>query len=133
SSHVKAGETVFFNEPMSGADAVVYYKAYNGKWSELGKWGVLNVQIAKPLIVQSGKKSDNNFKVYTQTKDSYIVYTLDGSTPEINEGTNRPAVKNGRLVWSTSTVINVPKGKTIKAIAVRCGLVTSDVMEYSNK
>ena len=125
---------MFFNTPMTGSSAAIYFKAYkDGKWSVVGKWGLLNVKIAKPIIAQSGRPAENNFRVYTQTKDSYIVYTLDGSTPEINEGTNRPTVKNGRLVWSTSTVINVPKGKTIKAIAVRCGLVTSDVMEYSNK
>ena len=132
--HVKAGETIFLNEPMTGTKAAMYFKAYkNGKWSALGKWGVLNVQIAKPLITPSGKASENNFKVYTQTKDSYIIYTLDGSKPSIEEGTQKLKVKNGKIVWGTTATINVPKGKTIKAIAVRCGLVTSDVMEYTNK
>ncbi|MBQ5311613.1 MAG: chitobiase/beta-hexosaminidase C-terminal domain-containing protein [Oscillospiraceae bacterium] len=131
---IKPGSYVFVDSARTGADAALYFKAYrNGKWSELGKWGVLNVQIAKPLAVQSGPKSANQVKVYTQTKDSYIVYTLDGSTPSIYEGTNRPTVRNGTLVWSTSTVITVPKGKTVKAIAVRCGLATSDVMTYTNR
>ena len=132
--HVKAGETIFLDEPMTGNRAAMYFKAYkNGKWSVLGKWGVLNVQIAKPLITPSGKASENNFKVYTQTKDSYIIYTLDGSFPAINEGTQKLTVKNGKIVWGTTAVIKVPKGKTIKAIAVRCGLVTSDVMTYTNR
>ncbi|MBQ5311757.1 MAG: chitobiase/beta-hexosaminidase C-terminal domain-containing protein, partial [Oscillospiraceae bacterium] len=75
----------------------------------------------------------NNFRVYTQTKDSYIVYTLDGSVPTIKEGTSELKVTNGRLVWGTSTIVKVPKGRTIKAIAIRNGLVTSDVMTYKNQ
>ena len=134
SRHVRTGTTVFFNTPMTGADAAIYFKAYkNGRWSPVGKWGLLNVKIDKPIIVQSGAKSANNFKVYTQTKDSYIVYTLDGTVPSIEEGTQKLTVKNGRIVWGTSTVVNIPKGRTIKAIAIRNGLVTSDVMTYSNK
>ena len=134
SKHVKAGTTVFFNTPMTGKDAAIYFKAYkNGKWSVVGKWGLLNVKIDKPIITPSGKASENNFKVYTQTKNSYIIYTLDGSVPSINEGTQKLTVKNGKIVWGTSAVINIPKGKTIKAIAIRNGLVTSDVVTYTNK
>ena len=132
-NHVKSGGTVFLDKPMSGSSAAIYFKAYNGKWSPLGKWGVLNVKIAKPIITQSGAKSANNFKIYTQTKNSYIVYTLDGSTPSINQGSKKLSVRNGRIVWGTSTVVNVPKGRTVKAIAIRNGLVTSDVAVYSNK
>ncbi|MBQ5311192.1 MAG: BspA family leucine-rich repeat surface protein [Oscillospiraceae bacterium] len=133
-NHVKAGESIFLNEPMTGNKAAMYFKAYkSGKWSDLGKWGVLNVQIAKPIIVVSGKVEDNNFRVYTQTKDSYIVYTLDGSDPSIKEGSSELKVTNGRLVWGTSTIVNIPKGRTIKAIAIRNGLVTSEVMEYKNE
>ncbi|MBQ7990439.1 MAG: leucine-rich repeat protein [Oscillospiraceae bacterium] len=132
--HVHAGETIFLDKPMTGNSAAMYFKAYSGgKWSELGKWGVLNVQIAKPLIVQSGMASDNNFRVYTQTKDSYIIYTLDGTTPTVSEGTQKLKVTNGKIIWGTSGIVNVPKGKTIKAIAIRCGLVTSDVMAFTNK
>ncbi|MBQ5311258.1 MAG: hypothetical protein ILP19_04365, partial [Oscillospiraceae bacterium] len=57
----------------------------------------------------------------------------DGSVPSINEGTQKLTVKNGKIVWGTSAVINIPKGKTIKAIAIRNGLVTSDVVTYTNK
>ncbi|MBQ7990306.1 MAG: chitobiase/beta-hexosaminidase C-terminal domain-containing protein, partial [Oscillospiraceae bacterium] len=99
----------------------------------VGKWGLLNVEIAKPIITQSGKASENKFKIYTQTKNSYIVYTLDGSVPSIEEGTQILKVTNGRLVWGTSEVVQVPKGRTIKAIAIRNGLVTSQVLEYTNK
>ncbi|MBR4223280.1 MAG: leucine-rich repeat protein [Oscillospiraceae bacterium] len=128
---VANGGTVFFDTAMAKP---VYFKAYMyGKWSTVSKNGLNNVQIAKPLCVQSGAKSKNDFKVYTQTKDSYIVYTLDGSVPAINEGTQKLTVKNGRIVWGTTAVINIPKGRTIKAIAIRCGLVTSDVMTYTNK
>ncbi|MBR4223937.1 MAG: chitobiase/beta-hexosaminidase C-terminal domain-containing protein [Oscillospiraceae bacterium] len=112
----------------------MYFKAYkNGKWSVLGKWGVLNVQIEKPIITPSGKTEENNFKIYTQTKDSYIVYTLNGTIPAIEEGTQKLTVKNGRIIWGTSGIVNVPKGSTIKAIVIRNGLVTSDVMVYTNK
>ena len=131
--HVKAGETIFLDEPMTGNKAAMYFKSYrDGKWSKVGKWGVLNVKIDEPLIVQSGRKNDNNFKIYTQTKDSYIVYTLDGTGPAIEEGIQSLKIKNGTMVWSTSKVINVPKGKTVRAIAIRSGLVTSDVMTYTN-
>ncbi|MBR4223787.1 MAG: chitobiase/beta-hexosaminidase C-terminal domain-containing protein, partial [Oscillospiraceae bacterium] len=133
-AHVKAGGTIFLNEPMTGNKAAMFFKSYkDGKWSVLGKWGVLNVQIAKPIITQSGKKTENKFKIYTQTKDSYIVYTLNGTIPSIEEGTQKLKVKNGRIIWGTSDIIEVPKGKTIKAIAIRNGLVTSDIMEYTNK
>ena len=134
SNSIKPGETIFLDTPMTGNLAAMYFKAYrNGKWSSLGKWGVLNVQIAKPLITQSGAKGANNFKVYTQTKDSYIIYTLDGSTPAIQEGTQKLTITNGRIIWGTSGIVNIPKGKTIKAIAIRNGLVTSDVMTFKNK
>ncbi|MBQ5310639.1 MAG: chitobiase/beta-hexosaminidase C-terminal domain-containing protein [Oscillospiraceae bacterium] len=131
--HVRAGGTVFLDKPMSGSKAAMYFRAYNGKWSPVGKWGVLNVQIAKPMIAQSGSKSANNFKIYTQTKNSYIIYTLDGTTPSVNEGKQKLSVRNGRIVWGTSAVVNIPKGRTVKAIAIRNGLVTSGVMTYTNK
>ncbi|MBQ5311527.1 MAG: chitobiase/beta-hexosaminidase C-terminal domain-containing protein [Oscillospiraceae bacterium] len=131
SKHAKPGEVVFIDEPMATG---IYFKSYkNGKWSrEVGKWGFNNVRIAKPIITQSGPASDNKFKLYTQTSNSYMVYTLDGSTPEIEEGTQTLKVKNGRIVWGTSTVLEVPAGRTINAIAVRCGLVTSEVMTFTN-
>ena len=129
--HVKAGETVFFDTAMAKP---IYFKAYmNGKWSGLSKNGLNNVQIQQPKIIQSGAKSANNFKVYTQTKDSYIVYTLNGTVPSIEEGTQKLKVTNGRIVWGTTAVVNIPKGRTIKAIAIRNGLVTSEVMTYTNK
>ena len=119
---------------MTGNRAAMYFKAYkNGKWSVLGKWGVLNVQIAQPLMKLRGSKYKGNFFIYTQTKNSYIVYTLDGSIPSIEEGTQKLKVKNGKLIWGTQGNINVPYGCTVKAIAIRCGLVTSDVMTYTNR
>ena len=124
------GRDVFLDKPMATA---MFYKAYNGKWSPVAKQGINNVRIAKPIITRSGPASQNKFRIYTQTRDSYIIYTLDGSIPSINEGTNKLTVKNGRLVWGTSAVIDVPKGRTVKAIAVRCGLVTSEVMTYTNR
>ena len=128
--HVKAGETIFLDRPMTGNDAAMYFKAYkNGVWSPLAKWGVLNVQIAAPIITQSGAKSDNNYKVYTQTKDSYIIYTLDGTDPAIEEGTQKLKVTNGRIIWGTSGIVHVPAGKTIHARAIRCGLVTSGYVD----
>ncbi|MBQ5311102.1 MAG: BspA family leucine-rich repeat surface protein [Oscillospiraceae bacterium] len=131
---VQPGDSIFLDKPMTGSDAAMYFKAYkDGKWSELGKWGVLNVQIASPLIVRSGPASANTFKIYTQTKDSYIVYTLDGSVPSIKEGTNTVSVENGKFVWSTSAVITVPRGGSVNAIAVRCGLVTSEELRFTNR
>ena len=132
-SHVKAGQTVFVKEALWGTKAAMYFKEYkNGQWSDVAKWGVLNVQLDKPIIVQSGKKSDNKVKIYTQAKDSYIIYTTDSTIPSINEGTNKLTVKNGTIIWGTSGVITVPKGGTVRAIAVRCGLVTSYVATYYN-
>ncbi|MBR4223743.1 MAG: hypothetical protein IKR73_02925, partial [Oscillospiraceae bacterium] len=131
-AHVKAGEKVFLDEAMTGKRAAMYFKAYkDGKWSPLGKWGVLNVQIAEPVIKQSGPKGSGKYRVYTQTKNSYIVYTLDGSMPAVEEGVQKLKVKNGRIVWGTSAVIDVPKGRTLRAIAIRCGLVTSSAAAYS--
>ncbi|MBR4225048.1 MAG: chitobiase/beta-hexosaminidase C-terminal domain-containing protein [Oscillospiraceae bacterium] len=131
--HVKAGETVFIDTPRTGKEAAMYFKAYkDGQWSEVGKWGVLNVKIAQPIIRQSGKKDSIKFRIYTQTKDSYIVYTIDGSDPSIEEGTQKLIVSNGNLIWGTNAIIEVPKGTTIKAIAIRNGLVTSDIMTYTN-
>ncbi|MBQ7990226.1 MAG: leucine-rich repeat protein [Oscillospiraceae bacterium] len=128
---VTPGQTIFLDTPMANA---VFYKAnVSGSWGPVQKWGVNNVKIAQPIITRSGKASDNNFKIYTQTKNSYIVYTLDGSVPAIAEGTQKLTVTNGRIIWGTSAVISVPKGRTVKAIAIRNGLVTSDVMEYKNK
>ncbi|MBQ5311208.1 MAG: chitobiase/beta-hexosaminidase C-terminal domain-containing protein [Oscillospiraceae bacterium] len=119
---------------MTGSSAAIYFKAYkNGKWSPVGKWGLLNVKIDKPIIKQSGNKSQNKFKIYTQTKSSYIIYTLDGTVPAVNEGTQKLTVKNGKIIWGTSDIISVPKGRTIRAIAIRNGLVTSDVMTYTNQ
>ena len=132
--HVKPNEVIFLNEPMTGNKAAMFFKAYkDGKWSAVGKWGVLNVKIAAPLITQSGPKNADTFKIYTQTKDSYIIYTLDGSVPSAEEGTQKLKVTNGRIIWGTTDVVKVPKGRTIKAIAIRNGLVTSDVMTFTNE
>ena len=119
---------------MTGTNAAIYFKSYkNGLWSPVGKWGVLNVQIGEPIIVPSGKPADNNFRIYTQTKDSYIVYTLDGTVPSVHEGIQDLEVTNGRIVWGTSVVVNADKGQTINAIAIRSGLVTSEVTTYTNE
>ena len=133
-SHIKPNEALFLDEPMTGNRAAMFYKAYkNGVWSEVGKWGVLNVQIAKPLIVPSGNRADNMFRIYTQTKNSYIVYSLNAPDPAIEEGTQSlRVISGGGIIWGTSGVVQVPRGRTIKVIAVRCGLVTSDVLEYKN-
>ncbi|MBQ7989899.1 MAG: BspA family leucine-rich repeat surface protein, partial [Oscillospiraceae bacterium] len=59
SDHVPAGTTVFFDKPMSWWAACIYFKAYkDGKWSKDGKWLLLNVDLAKPIITQSGKESE---------------------------------------------------------------------------
>ncbi|MBR4224572.1 MAG: chitobiase/beta-hexosaminidase C-terminal domain-containing protein, partial [Oscillospiraceae bacterium] len=132
-AHVKAGSTIFLDEPMTGTKAAMYFKSLkNGLWSPLGKWGVLNVQIDKPLLRAKGSAASGNFMIYTQTKNSYIVYTLDGSVPSIQEGIQQLKVKNGRIIWGTQGSVNVPVGRTLKAIAVRSGLVTSEVMTYTN-
>ncbi|MBP5581786.1 MAG: chitobiase/beta-hexosaminidase C-terminal domain-containing protein, partial [Ruminococcus sp.] len=131
--HVRAGETVFIDEAMWGDRAAMFFRAHkNERWSELSKWGVLNVQLDQPKIVQSGKKTDNKVKIYTQAKDSYIVYTTDGTIPSVIEGSNRLIVKNGTIIWGTSGVVSVPRGRTVRAIAIRCGLVTSYVTSYTN-
>ncbi|MBQ5310911.1 MAG: chitobiase/beta-hexosaminidase C-terminal domain-containing protein, partial [Oscillospiraceae bacterium] len=131
--YIAAGETIFLDEPMTGNSAAMYFKAYkNDTWSDLGKWGVLNVKIAAPLIVKSGPASANRYKIYTQTKNSYIIYTTDGSEPSIEEGIQQLQIKNGKIIWGTSGVITVSEGDTIKAIAVRSGLVTSEVLEYTD-
>ena len=131
--HIKPGESIFLSEPMTGNKAAMYFKAYkNDTWSDLGKWGVLNVKIAAPLIVKSGPASANRYKIYTQTKNSYIIYTTDGSEPSIEEGIQQLQIKNGKIIWGTSGVITVSEGATIKAIADRSGLVTSEVLEYTD-
>ncbi|MBR4224774.1 MAG: hypothetical protein IKR73_08195 [Oscillospiraceae bacterium] len=132
-AHVKAGQTIFLDEPMTGTKAAMYFKAYrNGLWSPLGKWGVLNVKIAQPLMKAKGNSNTELFFVYTQTKNSYIVYTLDGTVPAIEEGTQKLKVKNGNIIWGTQSYVTIPKGCTFKAIAIRCGLVTSEVITYQN-
>ncbi|MBQ5311861.1 MAG: hypothetical protein ILP19_07465, partial [Oscillospiraceae bacterium] len=69
SRHAKVGETVFIDEPMATG---IYFKSYkNGKWcKEVGKLGFNNVQIAHPIILQSGVASENKYKIYTQTANS---------------------------------------------------------------
>ena len=130
--HVKAGETIFVDTPRTGKDAFMCYKAYkDGEWSELGKWGVLNVKIDQPIIRQSGNKDSETFRIYTQAKNSYIVYTVDGTDPSIVEGSQQLTIKNGNIIWATDGKITVKKGQTVKAIAVRSGLVTSDVLTYT--
>ena len=53
--------------------------------------------------------------------------------PRINDGAQKLTVTNGRIVWGTSKVINVPRGRTLRAIAIRSGLVTSDVLTFINR
>ena len=133
-AHVKAGSTIFLNKPLSGSAAALYFRAYkNGKWSNLNKNGVLNVKIAQPLIKPKGSAYPNQYFIYTQTKNSYIIYTLDGTVPSITEGTQQLKVKNGTIIWGTQGYINVPRWRTVKAIAIRSGLVTSDVMTFTNR
>ncbi|MBQ7990919.1 MAG: InlB B-repeat-containing protein [Oscillospiraceae bacterium] len=133
SEKVKDGDVIFLGEPMTGTDACMYFKTYkDGKWSVVCKRGILNVQLDKPLIVQSGKASDNKVKVYTQAKNTFIVYTTDGTDPVIEEGIQSLKITNGKMIWATSGVVSLPKGSTIKAIAIRSGYVTSDVAEYTN-
>ena len=71
-------------------------------------------------------------KVYTQAKNTFIVYTTDGTDPVIEEGIQSLKITNGKMIWATSGVVSLPKGSTIKAIAIRSGYVTSDVAEYTN-
>ena len=44
-----------------------------------------------------------------------------------------PDTDTTRDSWSTSGIVTIPKGRTLKAIAIRNGLVTSDLMTYTNK
>ena len=113
--HVKAGEKVLFENYYG----TVYAKAYvNGKWSNVSRL-VLKIPTANtPSIKAAG---NGKVKITTTTPNCIIYYTTDGSTP---------SPTNGRRVNSSSTVISVGAGKTVKAIAVRSCFTNSKVVTY---
>ena len=113
--HVKAGEKVLFENYYG----TVYAKAYlNGKWSNVSRLVLKIPTVNTPTITSAG---NGKVKITTTTPNCIIYYTTDGSTP---------SPTNGRRVNSSSTVISVGAGKTVKAIAVRSCFTNSKVVTY---
>ena len=113
--HVKAGEKVLFENYYG----TVYAKAYlNGKWSNVSRLVLKIPTVNTPSITSAG---NGKVKITTTTPNCIIYYTTDGSTP---------SPTNGRRVSSSSTVISVGAGKTVKAIAVRSCFTNSKVVTY---
>ena len=113
--HVKAGEKVLFENYYG----TVYAKAYvNGKWSNVSRLVLKIPTVNTPSITSAG---NGKVKITTTTPNCIIYYTTDGSTP---------SPTNGRRVNSSSTVISVGAGKTVKAIAVRSCFTNSKVVTY---
>ena len=135
SKHVKPGTTVYIDVPGKYS---LYCRSYkNGAWSDaVAKYGFNNIKIVTPRVVKA--KGDDKYRIFCNDLDSFIIYTTDGTTPEIRHGVDSKLhVVNGRIAlgsdnkWSNDCYVTVPKGKEIRAIAVRSGLVDSDVVLYS--
>ncbi|MBQ5310491.1 MAG: leucine-rich repeat protein [Oscillospiraceae bacterium] len=137
SNKVKSGDTIFIDQP--GKFSLYCKSCKNGVWCDgVTKYGFNNIKIVTPRVVKYGKADDNKYRVFCNDAEAFVIYTLDGTTPEIEHGvTGKIQIKNGRIglgtdnKWSNDVVITVPKGKTIKAIAIRSGLVDSDVVTYT--
>ena len=113
--HVKAGEKVLFENHYG----TIYARAYlNGKWSNVSRLVLKIPTVNAPSIKSAG---NGKVKITTTTPNCIIYYTTDGSTP---------SPTNGRRVNSSSTVISVGAGKTVKAIAVRSCFTNSKVVTY---
>ncbi|MBQ8979288.1 MAG: leucine-rich repeat protein, partial [Oscillospiraceae bacterium] len=134
SKHVKPGTTVYIDDPGKYA---LYCRSYkNGAWSDgVSKYGFNNIKIVTPRVVKSGT---DKYRIFCTDKDSFIIYTTDGTTPVIKHGIdNKLRVVNGKIAlgtdnkWSNDCVVSVGSGKEIRAIAVRSGLVDSDVVLYT--
>ena len=116
--HVKAGETVLFQNYYG----TVYAKTYvNGQWSNVARLILKIPVVNKPTITAAGT---GKVKITTSTPNCIIYYTTDGSTP---------SPTNGTKINSSSTVISVGSGKTVKAIAVRSCFTNSEVASYTQK
>ena len=114
--HVKAGETVLFQNYYG----TVYAKTYvNGQWSNVARL-ILKIPVVNmPTITAAGT---GKVKISTSTPNCIIYYTTDGSTP---------SPTNGTKINSSSTIISVGSGKTVKAMAVRSCFTNSDVASYT--
>lgn len=116
--HVKAGETVLFQNYYG----TIYAKTYvNGQWSNVARLILKIPVVNKPTITAAGT---GKVKISTSTPACTIYYTTDGSTPSLTNGTK---------INSSSTVISVGSGKTVKAIAVRSCFTNSEVATYIQK
>ena len=114
--HVKAGETVLFQNYYG----TIYAKTYvNGQWSNVARLILKIPVVNNPTITAAGA---GKVKISTSTPNCIIYYTTDGSTP---------SPTNGTKINSSSTVISVGSGKTVKAIAVRSCFTNSDVASYT--
>ena len=113
--HVKPGEKVLFQNYYG----TVYAKTYvNGQWSNVSRLIMKIPVVNKPTITEAG---DGKVKISTSTPNCAIYYTTDGSTP---------SPTNGTRINSSSSIVTVGSGKTVKAIAVRSCFTNSDVVTY---
>ena len=112
---VDVGETVLF-EDFYGT---IYARTYkDGQWGNVCRLILKIPTVNTPSITSAG---NGKVKITTTTPNCIIYYTTDGSTP---------SPTNGRRVSSSSTVISVGAGKTVKAIAVRSCFTNSKVVTY---
>ena len=79
-------------------------------------------QCAKPTLTPagySGPLRSVTVTIKTATTGAYLRYTLDGSTPTSSHGTLIPAA-SGKISFGFDA-----RGRTLKAIAYKAGLVNS--------
>lgn len=114
-SGVQSGKSVTFNNFYG----TIYARAYaNGKWSNVSRLILKIPVVNKPTITYS---SGGYVNIKTTTPGCRIIYTTNGTTPTL---------MNGTMVYGSSARVYVGTGKTVKAIAVRSCFTNSDVATY---
>lgn len=103
------GESVHFDSYNGN----VYAKSYaNGKWSDTE---VVSLEITK-VETPSISFADGKATVTTTTSEADVIYTIDGSTPSLTNGTRGQG---------SEVTFGLSGGVTLKAIAVKDGWTVS--------
>ena len=120
-AHVKAGETILF-EDFYGT---LYAKAYlNGQWSNVSKLILKIPVVAKP----TASISNGYIILTTATPDSYIVYTLDGTAPTVENG----VITNGTR-GKAPLAVPGRSGMIFRVIAVRSAFTNSEEISFGTR